>query len=574
MLVDFGRSWPQRLQIISGLILFTFALFHFINLTFGLISLDLMLWFQEVRQVITRSVPGSIILGAALLTHMGLVLYRLARRSSLKMPLWEWIRIVFGFSIPFLLIPHVVKTRGVNILNNTDDDYLYVLPNIWPDLGWQQSILLLIVWIHACIGLHYWLRLTSWWPRAQQVMISIAVLIPAFALAGFMTAGRYMHDAFGNPVNRALLMAEFKWPDAKTLGELLEMTGRSIGVFWGLLALVAMAYALRKLRPGPNTVRIQYVDGPEVTSPKGPTLLEISEANGVAHTALCGGRGRCTTCRVIVQDGADLLHPPSEAEARSLKAVNAPPGSRLACQIRPTNPLTVFRVFRPDGRRGRAHASQGQERQLAVLFLDMRGFTARTAGQLPYDVVFLLNRFFDVIVPSITGAGGKVDKYLGDGLLALFETPDERSSARAALRAAAGIGSALATFNRTLAAEGGKPVAIGIGLHLGDVVLGEIGAAGDAPRTLIGDTVNTASRMEGKTKELGVQVLVSAALLEAAGVDTAALELIRLELRGVAEPVEALALENGTELGAMLQQAESPSRPVVEVEVEEASAAS
>ncbi len=573
MSVLWRGSWITRLRIASGLVLFTYVFFHLINVGLGLFSPVWMDVMEHARIWVTRSLPGTILLYGALLTHAGLALATLATRRTLKMPPAVAVQSVLGVIIPLLLITHIAFTRYSHEIFGTNDEMAYIAALIWgTPSGWKQALLVLVVWLHGCIGLHYWLRLTSWWPRAQQVMISIAVLIPAFALAGFMTAGRYMHDAFGNPVNRALLMAEFKWPDAKTFGELLEISGRSIGVFWGLLALVALAYALRKLRPGPNTVRIQYVDGPEVTSPKGPTLLEISEANGVAHTALCGGRGRCTTCRVIVQDGADQLHPPSEAEARSLKAVNAPPGSRLACQIRPTNPLTVFRVFRPDGRRGRAHASQGQERQLAVLFLDMRGFTARTEGQLPYDVVFLLNRFFDVIVPSITGAGGKVDKYLGDGLLALFETPDERSSARAALRAAAGIGSALATFNRTLAAEGGKPVAIGIGLHLGDVVLGEIGAAGDAPRTLIGDTVNTASRMEGKTKELGVQVLVSAALLEAAGVDTAPLELIRLELRGVAEPVEALALENGTALGAMLQQAESPSRPVVEIE--EASAAS
>ena len=112
------------------------------------------------------------------------------------------------------------------------------------------------------------------------------------------------------------------------------------------------------------------------------------------HTALCGGKGRCTTCRVIVEDGADQLPEPSDIEARSLAAVSAPEGARLACQIRPTEPITAFRMFRPDGARHRAHASQGQERQLAVLFLDMRGFTSRTTGQLPYDIVFLLNRFF------------------------------------------------------------------------------------------------------------------------------------------------------------------------------------
>ena len=312
------------------------------------------------------------------------------------------------------------------------------------------------------------------------------------------------------------------------------------------LALAALGYATRKLFSGRKLVRISYVDGPEILSPRGPTLLEMSRAAGVPHTSLCGGRGRCTTCRVIVEAGVDQLHPPSAAELRSLQSVNAPPNARLACQIRPVSPATVFRVFQADGRRGRAHSSLGLEQRLAILFLDMRGFTARTTGQLPYDVVFLLNRFFDAIVPAITSSGGTVDKYLGDGLLAVFEAPDAISSAQAALQAAQGIGGALDRFNERLIEEGAAPVRIGIGLHLGDVVIGEIGALGNAPRTLIGDTVNTASRLEGQTKELGVQILASEALLEAAGYNCDDLELVSLDLRGLTRPLRALALPHGS----------------------------
>ena len=169
----------------------------------------------------------------------------------------------------------------------------------------------------------------------------------------------------------------------------------------------------------------------------------------------------------------------------------------------------------------------------------MRGFTARTAGQLPYDVVFLLNRFFDAVVPAVTASGGKIDKYLGDGFLALFETADTASSAQAGLDAAAGIGRALDAFNAGLQAEGAPPVGIGIGLHLGNVVLGEIGAAGHAPRTLIGDAVNAASRLEAQTKPMKVELLISAAVLEAAGLNRPD-DLVPLELRGVDGVIDAL----------------------------------
>ncbi len=540
-----------RIRVFSGLILFTYVFFHFVNIGLGLFSPQAMEQFQTWRQVITRSLPGTVILYGAVLAHMGLAIARLITRRTLRMPPWEAVQIILGLIIPILLIAHLVHTRGAHQMFGVNDDYGYIAVLLWgtADGAWQ-SVLLLIVWVHGCTGLHFWLRLTSWWHRALPWLIGIAALVPAFALAGFMTEGRRVQAAFR--ADAAPLMETFNWPGQAAFGTLIATADKMLWMFLAILALTALIHTIRKLTMRRKTVRIRYVSGPEVASAKGPTLLEMSRANGVPHTALCGGRGRCTTCRVIIEDGAALLHEPSEAEARSLRAVNAPPNARLACQIRPTDPLTVFRVFRPDGRQSRAHASQGTERRFAILFLDMRGFTARTTGQLPYDVVFLLNRFFDAIVPSITGTGGTVDKYLGDGLLAVFETGNEKDSAKAALQAAAGIISALITFNRTLAAEGEKPVAIGIGMHLGDVVLGEIGAAGNAPRTLIGDAVNTASRLEGRTKDLGVELLVSEPLLHSAGIETEGFEFLTLELRGVANPLRALAVPHGAGLDNIL----------------------
>ncbi len=542
-------NWVTRIRIASGLVLFAFVLFHFINLGLGLISPGWMEAFQTGRQFITRSLPGGLILYAAFAAHIALSIVKLAGRRTLRMPVWEAAQIGLGLLVPILLIKHVVHTRMASSAFGVNDDYGYISVLLWntTDGAWQ-AVLLLIVWVHGCMGLHFWLRLTRWWRRWLPVLSGVAVFVPAFALAGFLTEGRRMLALFADHETRAPFYQQFNWPEPAVFNTLIATADYLLYGFWAILAASALFFAIRKIGGKRRAIRVRYVDGPEIASVKGPTLLEISRANGVPHTALCGGRGRCTTCRVIVEDGGDLLHPPSEAEARSLGAVNAPPNARLACQIKPTDPLTVFRVFRPDGRRGRAHASQGSEQRLAVLFLDMRGFTARTTGQLPYDVVFLLNRFFDAVVPSITGAGGSIDKYLGDGLMAVFESGDEPSSARAALKAAAGISSALITFNHTLAAEGGARVAIGIGIHLGDVVLGEIGAAGNAPRTLIGDTVNTASRLEGKTKDLGVELLVSEPLIQAAGFATEGLEMVAPDLRGVTSPLRALAVPSGADL--------------------------
>lgn len=543
-------SWSTRLRIASGLVLFAYALTHFLNIALGLLSPPLMDAAQDWRQVVTRSILGTIILYGAFAVHIGLVLYKLATRGTLRMPFWEALQIVLGIFIPILLVAHLIHTRTAHEIYGVNDEMGYIMVLIYDTAdGWKQSTLLLVVWIHGCIGLHFWLRSQTWWRRSQPMLVAGAVLVPSAALASFLVEGRRMDAQFADPAVRETLIEAYNFPTSDTFRGLIEITAQIRWIFAAMMAIVAIAYTVKYLRVRKRSVTISYSGGPDISAPKGLTLLEMSRLRGVPHASLCGGRGRCTTCRVVIEEGGDDLPPPSEAEAASLAAVNAGTGTRLACQVKPQAPMQVFRVYMPNGKRkSRAHARQGEEKELALLFLDMRGFTARTTGQLPYDVVFLLNRFFDAIVPPINAAGGTVDKYLGDGFLAVFETADAESSARAALRAIEGISQALAQFNERLDAEGQPPVAIGIGAHLGNVVLGEIGAAGQAPRTLIGDTVNTASRLEGVTKEHKVQAFVSAPVLDAAGLTVPVSDMIELTLRGLNTPLPALAIKDAHDL--------------------------
>ncbi|WP_422063058.1 adenylate/guanylate cyclase domain-containing protein [Shimia sp.] len=559
MQVLWRGNWRTKARVVSGLVLFTYVFFHLINVSLGLISIELMEGAQDVLGAVVKTVFGQLLLYGSALTHMGLALYRLAMRRTLRMPFHEVLQVVLGLLIPFLLMVHLVHTGVASSRFDVEPEMGYIAGLIWDtSSGWQQAALLLVVWGHGCIGMHMWLRVLPSWPRLLPVMMSIATLLPVVALAGFMTQGRVQKARLFDPETGAALRASYGFPSSDTFAQLADITSAGLWTFGGLLGLAALVYLGRKYLGARRAVRIQYIDGPEIWGQPGMTLLEMSRTAGVPHMALCGGRGRCTTCRVIVEDGAELLHPPAPSEAASLAAVNAPPNARLACQLRPKDPATVLRVFRSDGQQARAHQSLGQERRMAILFLDMRSFTARTTGQLPYDVVFLLNRFFDAIVPSITGVGGTVDKYLGDGLLAVFELDGAAASARAALDAAAGISSALQVFNQALKVEKAEPVAIGIGVHLGELVLGEIGAANLAPRTIIGDTVNAASRLEGETKALGVEALVSASVLEAAGYDPTQHDLKVLNLRGVAKPVHALALKRASALPTVLEQATAP----------------
>ncbi len=529
--------------------LFVFAFFHFINIGLGLFHTDYLHGMQDGRKAVTRHDVMSVLFYAALFTHAGLALTSIAQRRTLRMPFSTALQVVLGLLIPLQLISHIVQTRVAHEVYDVNDEMGYIIILMWPSIAvWMQSALLLIVWIHGCIGLHMWLRLTRWWSRVVPYLIGVAVFVPLFALAGLLTEGRRIWADFADEFLREQYIEHYNWPSPEAFQTLFSVKDYGLLIFWLALGATGLVYIGRKLWRRRHSVRVNYAKGPEVVAEKGMTLLEISQVNGVPHAALCGGKGRCTTCRVIVEDGSDALPPPGDVEARSLAAVGASPQTRLACQIRPTEPTTVFRVFRPDGGRIRGHASQGQERQLAVLFLDMRSFTARTTGQLPYDIVFLLNRFFDAVVPAITKEGGVVDKYMGDGLLAVFEKPNAAASARAGLQAAIDISHALDEFNAQLEAEGSPGIRIGMGLHLGDLVVGEIGAAGHASKTIIGDAVNVASRLESETKALKVELLVSHELLKAAGVVVPQNDIRLFQLRGVSEPIPALPVTRASTL--------------------------
>lgn len=538
-----------RLRIISGLVLFAYALTHFWIIGLGLFSAGTMDIAQAGRIWFTRSFLGSVLIYGALLVHVGLAIGNLAGRRTFRMSGAEAAQITMGLAIPILLIAHIVHTRVAHQVYDVNDHMGYIMALLYGHVdAFKQSGLLILVWVHGCFGLHMWLRSRAWWQRMIPILVGFAVLLPAFALAGFLVEGRRLAALLSLEAQRAELVQKFNWPDREMFIWLIQLSEWLLIGFFALLGGVVLIYLARRVLRKRSSVRITYVGGPQIDAPKGHTLLEMSRAHGVSHTALCGGRGRCTTCRVVVQEGLDLIDLPSDAEANSLKAVGAAPNMRLACQIRPIHPVTVFRVFQVDGARHRAHSSQGEEKELAILFLDMRGFTARTTGQLPYDVVFLLNRFFDAIVPAVTNAGGTIDKYLGDGFLAVFETKTAASSAKSALQAVESIAAALVEFNKALETENEGPVKIGIGVHLGDVVLGEIGAQDQAPRTLIGDAVNTTSRLEGATKEHQVQAFISAPVLEAAGIIISSEHMIKLALRGVADPISALAIYPDTNL--------------------------
>jgi adenylate cyclase len=562
----------QRLRIASGLILFAFAGTHFLNTSIGLVSLDAMHEVQQWRWFVTRSLPGTFVLLFALVTHVGLALVKLANRATLRLPPWELFQIALGLLIPFFMFPHIVNTRIARVVFGVEDNYLYELARLWPESGVYQSTFLLIVWLHACIGIHYWLRLYTPYRAVQPVLLFLAIAVPLAAIGGFMVSGRSVALSIENPQMLAQIKELTNWPNASDAAVMAQYRLAVRVAFASILLLIACVmggrYYVLTTRP---KMAIKYTGGPVVRVPAGPTLLEISRMYGVPHAAVCGGRARCSTCRVRIEEGASSLVAPSYPEAITLASIAAPQNVRLACQVRPVGALTVTRLLRPASTGPQAADVQeldsaGVEKSLAVMFLDLRDFTQLSQSRLAYDVVFILNEFFAAAGSAIHTHGGWIDKFLGDGLLAIFgQHHGVEVGCRQALRAARAIDLALDHVNAKLGVEIGRPLRVGMGIHAGPLLLGRIGYGEAVDLTVIGSAVNVASRLEAVAKEQGYQIVMSSDVARYAGCLNDAGPLLTVSVRGVDDPMEVVGVFRGRDLPtSILMSAESEDERAAE----------
>jgi adenylate cyclase len=443
----------------------------------------------------------------------------------------------------------MAATTLANELFDVTDSYAYELVQLWPNIALQQSLLLVVVWIHSCIGLHFWLRLTDWYQRAFPVLFALAVLIPCASLAGFMVAGKAVTAAVADPLVMDELRQQTNWPSDQEISILKGYSAQAINAFYLVLAAVLLMILGRWIaRRFSSKVSISYVPDPTVRANPGPTLLEISRAQGIPHLSVCGGRARCSTCRVEIVKGAEILPPPEGAEAKTLASIAAGPRVRLACQVRPTGPVTVNLLLQPEPR-ARGGSDQGVEQTLAVLFLDARDFTSWSQDKLPYDVVFILNRLFNAAGQAIESHGGWIDKYLGDGLMAVFgRHAGPEAGCRHALEAARAIDMALDRVNRGLANELPAPIRVGMGIHVGPLVLGRLGHENTAATTVVGRTVNATSRLEALSKEKACQLVVSVKAARMAGLDLAQFKPEPVSVRGLDQPLDVICVDQARDL--------------------------
>jgi adenylate cyclase len=305
-------------------------------------------------------------------------------------------------------------------------------------------------------------------------------------------------------------------------------------------------------------VRVSYPGGEEVTVPSGSTLLEASRRAGVALESECGGRGRCSTCRVRVERGIEALPAPCPDELAVLRRIGAAPDVRLACQLRLTADASITPLL-PAGWPGvppDVFPQPGRERDVAVLFADLRAFTQVAEPMLPYDVVFFLNRYFKATGEAIERAGGVPTQFTGDGVMALFgieSMPEE--GCRRALLAAAEMVRAVAALGARVAEALGGPIRLGIGIHTGPAVVGHMGYGTAVHLAAVGDTVHVASRLEQLTKQYHCPLVISALVGRRSGLDLSPHPRHELAVRHRREPLAIHAIDDVARLVAPLSGA-------------------
>jgi adenylate cyclase len=310
-------AFEARLRLGTALVLATFLLQHLVNHAVGIVSIEAAEAYRKTVGAAFQVLPGQILLYGSILFHATIALRSLYRRSSLRMSSWQWMQLLLGLSILPLVVGHATGNRGYALLGDVDPNYYYVVTSMMlkPVILVKLLLLIAVIWVHMSIGLHFWLRVKDAYPRFVPYLYAVAVLLPVLAYVGIFrmlqqaTAWQDDQDRLDQ-----IYAANNAMPSADV--EFLQAFEMRAWIFMGVLLLaVLIARQLRlwwQARRG--TYLITCADGSKVRALIGISLLDALRSARIPHAAVCGGRARCTTCRVRVGTGLQDLPAPAELE--------------------------------------------------------------------------------------------------------------------------------------------------------------------------------------------------------------------------------------------------------------------
>jgi adenylate cyclase len=280
---------------------------------------------------------------------------------------------------------------------------------------------------------------------------------------------------------------------------------------------------------------------------KEQSILDASLSAGIPHFHVCGGNAKCSTCRVLIINGDENLTPPNQKESFLKNQMHFPPNVRLACQTYVTGSAVKLRRIIQDetdiglyvgSAAGDSTQQLGEEKELALMFLDIRNFTQIVENHPAFDVIHIIRKLFSSFQCSIESNKGKIVETTGDGLYAVFgyET-NQNQGAQSAVQAAHSILADLETLNDSyFLTQFEERIQIGIGIHVGKVVSGSVRIGTVDHSVVMGYPVNIASRLQSATKELNNEFIVSAEVYDLL-IDPPAFQPRSIIVKGISTPL-------------------------------------
>lgn len=513
----------RRVRMYSGLVIFLYVTVHLVNHSMGLISLDAMEGLRRKVSAVNKTTVVSVILYSALFIHAALGFHHLLTRRSFKMSAKDWVQLVTSLMLPLILLPHVLHSGYAPRFEGTKESYLIILEGALEDGALIfMSLFIIFVWVHGIIGITSMVKFHPAYQKIKNSILVISWVLPMLAILGAFSASKELAT---DVENNQIVMEEVY--EASNLGPELEaeLSQASdmimLNYLFILLGVIVLVFVLQRIRKAFRKLVITYPNGKEVRVTKGTSILEASRENRIGHVSMCGGRGRCSTCRVRIISDLEQLPARNGIETVVAERLGLQDNVRLACQLRPTSSIEIRPLVNApieNLTNEDREALCGREEEIVVMFVDLRDFTTISEKLLPYDTVYLLNQYFKIAGEAIVQSGGRIDKFIGDGIMALFTEGDGiEQNSKNALLAAGRLAEGLKELSSETVSDFGSELKFGIGVHAGTSVVGAMGFGENITDTAIGDCVNVASRLEQLTKDEECQLIVTLDLYKTSG---------------------------------------------------------
>jgi adenylate cyclase len=465
---------------------------HLTNHALGLVSLDTAEAGLRMAVLVWHSWPGTMLLYGAFAIHFVNALWAIYEMRTFRIPPAELLRIVLGFWLPIALIGHVAATRIAFALFSQSSTYALVIGNLWASglPGWQMG-LLAPGWIHGCLGLHFAFNRQLLYIRLRYILFALALLLPVLSAVGFLMMGR---ELVASAAASQVAVDYYNSMNALQRAAILQWRDKLIAFYVIMVCATLFARIVRNLieRSRGQLISISY-PGRSVQVPRGWTVLEASRAFHVPHASMCGGKARCSTCRIRILEGDDACPQPHAKEIATLRRIQASSDIRLACQLRPKGDISVIPLV--VGERayvGSRAAQYSESRDLVVLLCNFPNSAALSENQLPQDALYIQSNYLLEVCNAIRAANGELISIEPNSVSALFGLHyGLRQAAVLSFQAARDIGRTMSNLHERLRHAWPGRIDFAVTVHAGRLMIRETGSTISPIVIAIGEALET-----------------------------------------------------------------------------------